>query len=254
MVVCAAILATALANLSLGFDDGYVSLGGAPKLMKGHPTVRMADEFVRIDVQSKTIVVDVTFTFVNDGAATTVMMGFPDQYYFDQEEVEPFGSLKDFTSWVRGKKVPTRIVGEQYDCWHVKQVSFKKGETVKVRNRYLTNGTTSALNRSGYLRDVPYILETGASWRGPIGKAVVEITMRDGHRNGPVKIRQSKQIESETFSKKLNEYRPFFLCSGPSKATVKGNVIRFERRNFEPIDKDDIHIYYLLPSNVASEI
>ena len=60
-------------------DDGGISFGGSPHLLKGHATVAMKSEVVKMDVHDKVIKVDCRFLFHNSGPACTVRMGFPDE-------------------------------------------------------------------------------------------------------------------------------------------------------------------------------
>ena len=60
-------------------DDGFITDGGAPRLMGRHPSIRMARERVVVTIRPQGYHVDVTFQFQNDGAACAVRMGFPDE-------------------------------------------------------------------------------------------------------------------------------------------------------------------------------
>ncbi|MEP6757329.1 MAG: hypothetical protein ABJA67_17630, partial [Chthonomonadales bacterium] len=59
-------------------NDGGISMGGSPKLLKGHPSVIMQSEIIRLNVKSEYVEVDCNFVFVNRGKKCTVRMGFPD--------------------------------------------------------------------------------------------------------------------------------------------------------------------------------
>src|SRR5438270_7298538 len=59
-------------------DDGYVTgVGGAACLMHGHPTIRMVSEEVHIQLPEGKV--SAQFVFKNEGAATTVEIGFPEK-------------------------------------------------------------------------------------------------------------------------------------------------------------------------------
>lgn len=60
-------------------DDGGISFGGSPHLLRGHNSVSMTSEKVSIAVHKNLIKVDCSFVFHNGGPTCVVRMGFPDQ-------------------------------------------------------------------------------------------------------------------------------------------------------------------------------
>jgi hypothetical protein len=173
-LLTAAILLLLFYSLPAGGDDGAVEIvGGTIQLMGEHPTVEMAAEEVRVDLSLEQAEVDCLFTLKNTGPATTVRIGFP----------EGGGQLPVFTSfatWVDGKPVPVRI--ENIDPrkpslgrWRMKQVYFGAGKTRLIRVQYQTPLTWAVGNQ----RVFEYLLYTGASWKGPIGKAEVIVRLME---------------------------------------------------------------------------
>jgi len=248
-----------LATLPAYANDGGIELGGSPKLLKGHRSVSMESEFVKIDVQTQSIVVDVTFVFKNHGKATTVRMGFPDQgenAYSTEEGADrdvmktppTECQLDQFQSWVNGKEVKTQLIRADKPgyYWHAKYVTFKAGETIRVRDRYVTDGGGQVTEWGSLVRMVPYMLHTGASWYGPLGKTEVEITMRDKQFPGPYRtVRKISNVYRGKFDKKHYVKPGTILYWGPSKATLRGNVIRIERTGYEPTERDDVMLMYV---------
>ncbi len=106
---------TAAANPSpSSADDGGISFGGSPHLLKGHKSVSMRTEQIRIDVHEKIINVDCKFVFHNDGPACTVRMGFPDEGLGAAEPYQGFpvptgaklkATFESYVSYVDGKKL-----------------------------------------------------------------------------------------------------------------------------------------------------
>ncbi len=75
-----------ISTLSLAFgDDAAITWSGSPKMLSGHPTVRMVSEKIILNVTPLTgdaeghTDADCTFVFKNDGPACSVRIGFPDR-------------------------------------------------------------------------------------------------------------------------------------------------------------------------------
>src|SRR5437016_1907774 len=82
-------------NATARANDTELSYGGTPRPLNGNTTVSMKNESVKIVIAEKMVTVDCRFTFVNNGPARKVRMGFPD------EGGEPFVSFDE-----RGKPFP----------------------------------------------------------------------------------------------------------------------------------------------------
>lgn len=165
-------------------DGAITGVGGTITPMQGHPSVRLVREKVDVRIGWESAKVRCEFVFKNEGPATTVKMGFPEEA--TGVDVGPIRSsdLKNFSSWVDGKPVKTTFVptrpgpaspGETYRAWHVKNVSFKADQTRVVVDEY-----TSPLGQDSMGgRSFSYILMTGKSWKGKIGEAVVNLDASD---------------------------------------------------------------------------
>jgi len=116
--------------------------------------------------------INVDMTFKNQGPDTTLQMGFPIIIvYRDSESIE---IKTNFRTWVNGKEVAiTRKQGmpnplkEDMDfskTVYTYTVSFKKGETKKIKHSYNVGGTDFNTGRW----ELEYILRTGALWKGRI--------------------------------------------------------------------------------------
>jgi len=200
-------------------DDGAVEgVGGAMHAMRAHPSIVMQSETVDAVISAKGADVKCVFTFRNEGPATTVKMGFPEQGWgdIDYEHATGFSS---FRSWVDGKPVPTRTEGGKVDRsagsgwkrWRTKVVRFGAGQTRHVKVRY----EEKLGEISGGERFFTYMLSTGASWKGKIGRAKLTVRFRDV----------------------------------PGYSTEDGGVLEGFRvvkawRDFEPTYKDDFHIWF----------
>jgi hypothetical protein len=116
--------------------------------------------------------INVDMTFKNHGSDTTLQMGFPvlvEDYDGKLVEIETH-----FRTWVNGKEVPITkkqgIPNPLKEDWHFSKtvytytVSFKRGETKKIKHSYNVGGSFSSVGSW----ELKYILRTGALWKGVI--------------------------------------------------------------------------------------
>lgn len=168
------IVLLALASVACADDGWWLSSGAAGVFGKSHPAIEMADEVISIDMGPTNAVVDVVFTFRNHGPATKVTMAFP-----EETENENGKAIQGFKSWVDGQ--PTRVTRKDLPTdqsseantkavW-LKTVSFARNASRKVRVHYIAG---YAGNTAGE-RMLAYTLTTGATWKGAIGKCVIEV-------------------------------------------------------------------------------
>jgi hypothetical protein len=184
-----------------------------------------------VEMKSENIVVDIdrcavecTFTFLNTGEAREVQMGFPGKLNEDMGSMfsdDVSLSLNNFRAFVNGVELPVKKEkGVQpkidipfYNEWYTFTVPFNAGETVTVVNTYTYQPTYNSIG------DVStgYVLQTGATWKGKIGKARVEFKL------GSVNPWQIEQLK-------------------PGGFRFEGNSIIWERNNIEPTY--DLEILY----------
>lgn len=149
-------------------DDTYVErIGGTAKMIKGHPTIRMVREHVRIEPVSGKVVA--TFVFRNEGPKQTVLIGFPES---DFKGTRPY---KRFWSTVDNEPVQVKpikgIVGYSKNArYWTKQVVFDKGQTREVMVGYI-GGKGEVSGGMDFMR---YILESGTAWKGTIGQVRID--------------------------------------------------------------------------------
>jgi hypothetical protein len=212
------LLGTLLASGVVWADDSATTgLTGTVKVMDAHPSVRMVSEAVHIKLPDA--VVRAEFVFRNEGPATTVRMAFPEEGGGDTSAPKKLTShFSYFRSYVDGKRFRvTKVVDEkhtgegQYHVWWTKTVKFAKHQTRRVVCEYKGGGSDS----TGGSRGFGYTLVTGASWKGPIGRAVITCDVSG-----------------------LNDYSRIHF--GPKGYKRHGNIVTWDLRNFEP--KEDIHV------------
>lgn len=246
-------------------DDAAMSFGGSPKILRGHPSVTMLYERVTIHVGRTSTTYDCTFKFKNTGPATSVRIGFPDRGFganetADSEEIgqakekgtikRPYTMLEHFVSYVDGKRVETKLEGTQElaQSWHTKIVRFGAGESHVIRNKFAVTGSGGICAAGMMLQDVRYIINTGASWKGNIEKAVVDVvfdipSMKTIHALRATAISDKTAYDSmkwKTLPKNTVAYM------GLGKVQAKKNHLIFEKSNFKPTKRDDIIVNYRL--------
>jgi len=110
------------------------------------------------------------FVFHNTGAPVTASMGFPE---YRQGDATGFQQLR---CKVDGRRVSVkRILGQRSaradTYWWVKNVRFGSNKTRVVEYSYKCSLEADG---SGY-RHAAYIMETGRSWQGTIGEAIITV-------------------------------------------------------------------------------
>jgi hypothetical protein len=238
-------------------DDGGISFGGSPRLLKSHKSVSMQSEVVNIDVHDKLIYVDCLFVFHNQGPACTVRMGFPDHGQGAEEPYQgdpvPTGpnlhaTFKTYTSYVDGKKVPTEIVptADRSLYWHAKTVKFKAHSDCIIRDIYTLPPGKQVTDENGMYTQTYYVLQTGSSWHGPIKRAEVIVRFEPDSLLAPIHLKALSTLPEHDITRVKWSQLPAgtLLYEGPCRPVVKEETLKFFRTNFEPGSRDDIHLYY----------
>lgn len=160
--------------------------GGTLKPMNEHPSVRLVKERVTVRLGTETATVRCEFHLKNEGKACEVKMGFP-------EHAWAYGDggtnlrMSEFRSRVDGRlvkmkyqvspKPPKRFRDEEmsYEAWYTKIVKFPAGQTRVVVDTYKCEIGGWGDVSGEYFLLFSYILQTGRSWKGKIGDAVISV-------------------------------------------------------------------------------
>ncbi len=241
-------------------NDGGIAWGGSPKLLSNHPSVAMQSEVITMNVGKEKTTVDCRFVFKNYGRATTVRMGFPDEGSGDlnrAEEVDinvpdwrktkPLSTFSSFKSWVNGVPVQTKLVrsDEIAKSWHTKAVRFPTSSTRRVRDLY-TVPVGGQIATHGFHSQTSYVLHTGASWRGAIGRSevIVNFINTGGARRLKAVALRSLNVQNPEYVDWDKMPRGTVVYQGPSAPTVRRRTLRFVRTNWNPTENDDIFLYF----------
>ena len=242
-------MVTSLVCLSLFVrNDGWIGFSGAPKIEGKHPSVRMVNEQIHLKVGQDTLYGDCVFTFKNEGPACNVRIGFPDFNSNDEVEEPPQSTYKSFRSVVDDVLVPTKLVrGNQGTAWQIKSVAFGRGQTRKIRNIYhlklgkITLNGSPVKGRESMCWQGEYILGTGRSWKGKIGKTTVTVDF------GSSALIQSPIVPMEWPDAAKSDSSNFWvknknavIWSGPTPPRIAGKRrLVFEIKNWEPEDLEE---------------
>jgi hypothetical protein len=247
-------------------NDGGIAYGGSPGLLTGHPTITMTSEKILLVVGEKAVRVECDFVFMNSGKACTVRMGFPDEGYgaFDPDEGNAEDNLMktparttftSFKSYVNGKQVVTKLIraDKAGKYWHAKTVQFAAHQVLKVRDMYtqrIGGGIVNVGDKGGSAQEVGYVLHTGASWHGNIGRSEVTVRFETSAQPESLVPLALKDVAVKHLGDDLSPTnvqkapKGSIVWSGPCVPTVVGKSLTFVRANWKPSKKDDIDLYY----------
>jgi len=170
---------------SFANDSAVSGTSGTPGNLKAtvlageHKTIRMVREQIEMKVGRDDYVTDANFIFHNDGAATTVRMGFPEGAGGDSdfEEIKKKTSFKEFETWIDGRKIKaTRMLSGyepemfEFDAYWVKSVRFARNQTRRVRVRYRSE-LGSVSDQSQYM----FYNFTGGNWKGKVDETTLRL-------------------------------------------------------------------------------
>ncbi|GEM_PF-6308684 len=176
-VVLSFLLLTTLAAA----DPGAVMWsGGTVSLIDEHPTVSLVEETIILEPRLSDTLVSVDLQFHNTGEARAVPMGFPTLKFGGPG----YHFVRDFTVEANGQPLPVTVqeeaaqiqLGERsHDCvWHLFEVPFAADADLTMRVRY-----REAREYSWNMLQVPYVLATGASWKGDVRRVDLEVRFPD---------------------------------------------------------------------------
>lgn len=239
-------------------NDGGLTSGGSPRLLIGHPTIRMESEVIRIKIRNRIVTTDCRFTFVNDGPACDVQMGFPDQGFgasnprFDTDaswqDWKPVSVFKSFLSWVDGQPTKTTLVkGQDEDSvFQAKTVHFGAKAKVNVRDLYTASEGYGAVDGGRlFSESTGYILSTGASWKGNIGSTVVSIEFDPKRPIREVRYAdKGEDLWTIDFSTTFLDPAFGARCKGPIEPVFANNSLTFKIKNWRPTKDSDILVEY----------
>jgi hypothetical protein len=215
------LLALCLAGLAgpgtIQADDAALGAVGHAVTPLENSHITMTTERVVAEIEGGEARVTCAFTFANQGPSTDVLMGFP-----VARATHGDTTLHDFTATVDGEPLdvtyrPDANPDSAYAGWHTFVVPFGVGETRVVKNSY--RGPLSQVSNGG--RFFEYVLETGATWAGPIGRAEVVVRWAG-----------TRDVRAKT----LNIW--------PEGYEQGQNELRWVWHDIEPTQEDNVHVYF----------
>ena len=246
-------------------NDGGIAMGGSPKLLSGHPSVRMQSEVINMKVGDSKVVVECNFVFVNSGKECIVRMGFPDvgkgasdpdeeKERKGLENTHPETTFKSFKSWVDGREVTTKLIRSNLPghYWHTKTVKFPANSSVKIKDVYVqdvSGGIVSLRSTYSSASHVAYVLHTGSSWNGKIGSSTINVTFSNTVVDAPLHpvlnvVDASKSHDDGRDLNLKSVVNRAVVWKGPAVPKVLGRTLTFVRKDWRPTAKDDIEITF----------
>jgi hypothetical protein len=207
LIALCAVCVSARAN-----DSAISGTSGTPGYLKAtqlageHKTIRMMREQIVMTIGRNDYVTDARFVFHNDGAATTVKMGFPEGADGDSDftSLKRKTAFKEFQTWVDGREIKaTRMVADaneedfSLDVFWVKTVHFARGQTRQVRVRYRSD---IGISTDG---DFVFYDFTGGNWKGKVAQSTlrVKFTVPGTYRLFPL----NEELGKYTWADRNNE-------------------------------------------------
>jgi hypothetical protein len=192
LLLCLALPFSAFSNAA---QPGIWSAGGAGTFFLYYPEdstafqqVQMVQELVKIQLYPGFAVVKGVYQMHNPTAETISMrVGYPVNASYDASdngwlrEIR-FDDLYSLRVRVRGKPVEFERVTDM-DDWYVWETTFLPGDITTLEVDFIVP-TNGARVLEGYSsRDVNafiYLVESGATWKQPIGKGTIMVQLMDG--------------------------------------------------------------------------
>lgn len=215
-------------------DDSSLIGGTAGTVYPIYDTqVEMEEEIIDITVRDGCSYVSCQFFFHNTGDKTKLLAGFPTGHHYNEPQQEYEGpedeyvtDLNWFRTFIHGKRVPVKIKsglkpeGNNADelyfpQWYTWSMTLKKDERLKVVNKYWAVNTQPV---PGYSEEINYVLRSGSTWKGPIGKVTVRMKF-EGYNVAGIEFEQMQ----------------------PSYIKQDGTIV-WTAENIEP--QEDIEVFY----------
>ncbi len=183
------------------WQEGVPGTGSAAASDKNHKTdVTIEEEHLAIDLGFESATVEVRYRMRNTGAKTQQDFFFPVEKWGTPEGEEPSkpADLEKYTiaadgrqlkhTNVAGPKSEEKVKAEMWDQevpvikgWKKSVIPFEKGQsreiTIKYRVRYSENNESVSDDEHISNATFSYSLSPAATWKGPIGKGVIDVTV-----------------------------------------------------------------------------
>jgi hypothetical protein len=246
-------------------DAARLSAGGAVHQMHGGGTVSMESEIVRIRISDHLQKVDCTFNFENKGPACSVRIGFPDftnmpDVTSEETATHPKPSFLTYQCYVDGNESKSELVASDGDyggddeikLWHASNVQFPANSKITVRDCYSQLPDLSPTDMeepiSQFIKVTRYILQTAASWQGPVKRADIYVAFDKEVALAPLELASEQDLMNSKFKSEKawwSKASAHTVCYSASvKPSVAGQELHFTLTDFRPTEKDDIGLLY----------
>ncbi len=187
------ILITAF-NFYIRANDGAYSIGpqGGTLFPIVNNNIQMLEETVIYDEARASFTTSFVFFNTTD-SLQEVTFGFPvlpsmdsEEYYSgiersDKEKMKEIKEKLRFRTWVDNQEIHRKLLrvdtSGKYEFAFVFSIQFEPNEKKTVINKFLQGFGYGGDNMGRDWKDITYILETGAGWKGLIEKAKIQFVM-----------------------------------------------------------------------------
>jgi hypothetical protein len=221
-------------------DTAIAVFGGNAKAIYEHSSVRMLGENVKITLNTDDYDVDATFTFYNEDKSTEVLVGFPQKGFGDgatgTNDYNEYIVFKTFVNDQEVKFLNLESMFEsnenRYSKWKTKAVYFPAKVITHTKVLYKVPYGGGAYSKRNKFID--YIIGTGSSWLGNIGKSTFTLVFNDDIQ---------LNIDDNPFSS-INKFK--------FERTSK-NEMNWFVDEFEPDINANFRIYLTTPTNYHAQ-
>lgn len=221
------------------YDETF---GGTPAQLSGPKTVVLESENVHLTIGSK-VTAQGRYVLRNRGAACLVTIGFPDW----PMETVPNATLrvKADGKAVKLRHLPRRDSEGRCVIYHSATLRFSKGQQRAFQSSY-TEYVGGVMVDNGNIDGAGYILNTGSTWSGAVGRSDIAVTFARKSPASPLHLVAWPILKIESIeSLNWNQHpRGMVIYPGSIKPVVAGRTLKFSRRNWNPTAKDNLFLSF----------
>ncbi len=245
-------------------DAARISAGGTVHQLRGGGTVSMVSETVRIKISEHLQEVDCTFNFENAGPPCSVRIGFPDftnltDLTSEETASNPKASFLTYAAYVNGCETKSELVPSDHDSgtfdniqlWHASDVQFPANSMVTFRACYSQLpdiSPTTLENLRRLMKVTKYILQTAASWQGPVKQADVYVAFDKDVVPAPIELVSVQELMNSKDKSARDWWRRATIhtvaYSSSVRPSIDGQELHFTLKDFRPTENDDLLLIY----------
>lgn len=225
-----------------------------PQDQHAYQQIQMARERVSIQLYDGFAAVKGTYWMHNTADSTyKILTGYPingiyeSDYPYHREDIR-FDDLYQLRVAVNGQPIRTEIenvpnndYGQDIDNWYIWETDYPAQDTTMIEVYFLVN-THDAIIRDGYTTENAngflYLLESGATWKQPIGRGNIRVQLMDGLELADIRGVAPDSLYHWHAAKKRLDWSFVGLSPKPADNLVITYHSQHETIDFEAITRD----------------